>query len=93
MNDPSMSGHGRALILTLIALLVLTSLSWWLAHMPLGAFHSAAALGIAVLKAASVGLVFMELGRSGLVPRFIAVLTFLFIALLCAGIVGDALLR
>jgi caa(3)-type oxidase subunit IV len=93
IGKPVTRANGRALLWTLLALLFLTGASWWLAHLPLGPFHAIAALGTAFMKASTVGFVFMELSRSGTVPRFIAALTLLFIALLCAGVLGDALLR
>ncbi len=83
----------RVLLLVLGALMVLAALSWGAAHLPLGAFQTPFALGVAGIKALIVGYFFMELRHAGLLPRFIALLTVLFIALLSLGIVGDALFR
>ena len=92
LNQPARS-HARALLLAFLALLVLTSASWVGAHLPLGELHSVFALGIAACKALVVAVVFMELKHADFVPRFVAALTLLFIALMCSGIVADALWR
>jgi cytochrome c oxidase subunit 4 len=64
------------------ALLVLTFTTYGIAFAPLGEWHVPAALGIAVVKAALVGLIFMHLSDS---PR----LTWLVVA---AGLFSLALL-
>jgi cytochrome c oxidase subunit IV len=46
------------------ALLVLTFTTYGVAYVPLGEWHVAAALGIAVVKAAMVVLIFMHLNQS-----------------------------
>jgi len=92
VNEPE-SASGRALRWAFLALLVLTGLSWAGAHAPLGHLHGLFALGVAAIKALVVAFVFMELRHAGFVPRFIALLTLLFIGLMCTGIVADALWR
>jgi cytochrome c oxidase subunit IV len=96
LSDPVKRSNlpsGRPIVLALLALLVLTGLSWGLAHLPLGAFDTAAALGIAVVKASVVAFVFMELIHTDVVPRFVVLATLLFIVLMCAGIVTDVYFR
>jgi len=85
--------HGRALWFAFLALLVLTAASWAGAHLPLGRLHGPFALAIAAAKALVVALVFMELKHADFVPRFVAVVTLLFIALMCSGVVADAVWR
>ncbi len=80
-------------VLALIALLVLTAASFGLSRVSLGAAGTPIALAIAGVKVAIVGLVFMELLGSLAATRTIAVITILFIALLCLGILGDTAFR
>ena len=51
------------------------------------------ALVIAAVKVVLIGLVFMELSRAHAVPRTIAVVMVLFVALLIAGTLTDVDLR
>jgi cytochrome c oxidase subunit 4 len=51
----------RPLILTFVALLVLTVISWGVSGLPLGRAEIAVALGIATLKASLVIAIFMHL--------------------------------
>jgi caa(3)-type oxidase subunit IV len=85
--------EGAKLIRTLLGLLVLTAVSWGLAHVNLGALNTAAALAIAGCKASVVAYVFMELSHATTVQRAISFLTLAYIALLCFGIRGDVDLR
>jgi cytochrome c oxidase subunit 4 len=84
---------GMTLVVALLALVALTGLSWWLANVDLGAFNTVVALSIAAVKATIVALAFMELGHASTTARIVAVTTLVFIVLLCAGIMGDEVLR
>jgi caa(3)-type oxidase subunit IV len=78
------------LTLTFLALVVLALASWLLAS--LGA-PTIVALGIAAVKAMLIGLVFMELSHAHIVPRTIAIVMILFVALLVSGVLTDVDLR
>jgi cytochrome c oxidase subunit 4 len=84
---------GRSVVLALVALLVLTSTSWVLAHVALGHFNTYVALGIAAVKAGIVAQVFMELSHASTAARVVGGVTLLFIAILCIGVVADLRLR
>jgi cytochrome c oxidase subunit 4 len=84
---------GRPLVLALLALLVLTAISWGVAHLPLGRAAIPIALAIAAIKAAVVAYWFMELPLASTPAKIVAMVTLVFIALLCAGTVGDLGLR
>jgi cytochrome c oxidase subunit 4 len=84
---------GRPLALTLVALLVLTAISWGVSHLALGRAGIPIALAIATLKAALVAFRFMEIRLASTASRVVVVVTVAFIALLCAGIAGDLGLR
>jgi cytochrome c oxidase subunit 4 len=85
--------HRLSLLGALVGLVVLTGLSWGLAHAQLGGAGTAVALGIAALKASVVALVFMEIAHASTVVRVVALVTVLFIVLLCLGVAGDTGLR
>ena len=87
------SSHGSRLLLAGAVLVALTLTSFGLARVHLGAAATPLALGIAALKASIVALAFMELGRASAPARITAAVTIAFIALLCAGIVGDVGVR
>ena len=91
----SAAGHFtvRHLVLTAASLLVLTGLSWGLAHVDLGAANTPVGLGIAVLKASIVALVFMELAHGSTAQRGVIITTGVLIVLLAAGMVTDIALR
>ncbi len=78
----------------LLALLVLTvtSLGLHFANWG-GGLGTFVALLIAAIKVTIVAVVFMELRESLPATRLIAVITILFVALLCLGIVGDVAYR
>jgi cytochrome c oxidase subunit 4 len=80
-------------VLALLALLVLTAISWGIAHAPLGWAAIPVALAIAAIKASVVAYWFMELPLASTPARIVALVTIAFIALLCAGTVGDLALR
>jgi caa(3)-type oxidase subunit IV len=81
---------GRMLLVTGIGLIALAGASWGLSS--LGA-PPIVALLIAAIKAIWIATVFMELRHAHTVPRTIAVIAVLFVALLCAGTLADVDLR
>jgi caa(3)-type oxidase subunit IV len=93
MHETEPSPSGRALVITLVALLVLTAISWAIAHLALGAASIPVALAIATVKAGFVVTAFMELRRASTTSRIVALVTVVFIALLSAGTVTDIALR
>ena len=72
----------RTLIITGIGLIVLATISWVFAT-------PALSLPIAAVKAMWIGWIFMELDRAHVVPRTIAIVTILFIALMLGGTLAD----
>lgn len=84
---------GRGLVLTLVALLVLTAVSWVMSHVPLGPATTWVALLIAAVKAALVAIAFMEIRRASATARIMGFVTIAFILLLAGGIVGDLAFR
>jgi cytochrome c oxidase subunit 4 len=88
-----MTMSARPIFWAAIALLVLTGISWALAHVDLGAAGTPVALAIAAVKASVVALAFMEVGRTTIAARVVGVVTLSFIALLCLGFVADVALR
>jgi caa(3)-type oxidase subunit IV len=78
------------LALTFLALVVLAIVSWVLAD---AGAPTVVALVIAAVKAILIGLVFMELSHAHIVPRTIAIVMILFIALLISGVMTDVDLR
>ena len=83
----------RALLLTLLALLVLggVSLAFRFAH--LGDFGFAVALGIAAIKAVLVAVFFMEITLEKPTVRFAFTACLSLFALLMALLVGDIITR
>jgi cytochrome c oxidase subunit 4 len=80
-------------VLTLVALLVLTVISWAISNVELGWASTAVALAIAVVKAGLVVYWFMELPLASTPARIVIIVTISFIALLCGGAVADIGLR
>lgn len=84
-------------VLAWLALLVLTAASFGATHLPLGSLAPAAALAIALAiasgKAAIVLLVFMHLIEASTPVRAVILTAFVYIVLLCAGIVADVVTR
>ncbi len=93
MNMAREHPSGRTYVLTWIALLVLTGLSFGLSFVHLGDFALLSALEIAVVKSAVVAVVFMHLVEAMVATRMIPVITFLFVLLLCLAFVGDVAFR
>lgn len=83
----------RPLVLTILALLALTVISYVVSLVDLGALATPVAIAIAVVKAGIVAWMFMELPHASLPARVVALVTLSFIALLCAGTVADIALR
>ena len=81
------------LALALGGLVVLTLTSFLLSHVPTGAAAAPIAYLIAVMKAAIVVVVFMEVSTAGVVGWASIAVAVGFIALLCAGAVADVALR
>jgi caa(3)-type oxidase subunit IV len=88
-HEPTHKGGGGRYVGALLALLVLTGLSFALSYAPLGAAGPPIALSIAGIKVLIVGAVFMHLREAVFATRFVGVVTVLFIALLCLGVVAD----
>ena len=84
---------GRPIVITLCVLLVLTAVSWAVSTLPLGVAGTVIALFIAAIKAGCVIYAFMELPLASTPARIVVIVTLSFIALLCAGTVGDIGLR
>jgi caa(3)-type oxidase subunit IV len=81
---------GRLLVFTGVGLIARAGASWGLSS--LGA-PPIVALLIAAIKAIWIATVFMELRHAHTVPRTIALIAVLFVALLCAGTLADVDLR
>jgi cytochrome c oxidase subunit IV len=63
------------------------------AYLPLGPFNVVIGLGIAAVKAALVGLLFMNLKRSGPLMRLVAAAGFFWLVILFALTLSDVLTR
>jgi cytochrome c oxidase subunit 4 len=88
------AGHsGARYVLTWLALVALTAASFIAEHLPLGAAHTPVALGIAMVKTVLVLTIFMHLMEEKFSTRVVAVLNFVFVLLLCLGIVADVAVR
>lgn len=81
--------RGLRYVLTWLALLVLTAVSFLAEHLPLGAAHTSVALGIAMVKTVLVLTIFMHLLEEKFSTRVVAVLNFAFVVILCLGIAAD----
>jgi caa(3)-type oxidase subunit IV len=84
---------GRPYVVALVALLALTGLSFGLHFAGLGALGPAAALGIAAAKVLVVATVFMHLRHAHTATRLVGLVTALYVAILCLGILADVGLR
>jgi caa(3)-type oxidase subunit IV len=88
------SGFGMAAyVWAFIALALLTASSFWLSTLSLGALGMPAALAIASVKVAIVGLVFMDLVHEPPSHRLAAIGAVLFVVLLTAFSAADVLTR
>lgn len=91
-NHAQGSSGARIMIAALI-LVALTLGSFGLANVHIGAAATPVALSIAAVKATIVALAFMEIGRASMPARIAVIVTIVFIAVLCAGIAGDVVVR
>ena len=80
---------GRRYLHAWLALIVLTGLSFGADRLHLGSLSTGIALGVALLKASIVLVVFMHLDREPFPIRFVAALNVAWVALLCLGIAAD----
>lgn len=88
------AGSGRPYVLALVALLLLTGLTFGLHFAPLGGVLGLlVALVIATVKVGIVATIFMELRESFAATRLVAVVGVLFVALICVGIAMDVTMR
>lgn len=84
---------GRGYVYTWLGLLGLTGASLALSFVGLGVFAPLVALAIAAAKALVVATIFMHLLRAPFVLQMIAVISVLFVALICLGILADVAFR
>jgi cytochrome c oxidase subunit IV len=75
------------------ALLVLLGITFGAAYLPLGPFNVVVGLIIAAIKASLVGLLFMNLKRSGPLMRLAAAAGFFLLVILFALTLSDVLTR
>lgn len=84
------TGSGKPFVFALVALLVLTALTFGLHYAPLGGtLGLLVALTIATVKVGVVATIFMELRESFAATRLVAVAGVAFVALICLGIAAD----
>lgn len=83
----------RDYLVTFVALLVLTALSWVLAHVPLGDFELPIALVIALVKSGLVALFFMHLIEQRLSNRLTLLVSVTFLVIIIGFIAADVSTR
>jgi cytochrome c oxidase subunit 4 len=93
MNAQPTKPASRSIAFTSIALLALWASSWGLSTLDLGRWALTAALAIAVVKAALVALIFMELLHVRASVRVIAATALMMLALLVGLVVVDVVAR
>lgn len=93
MTDPELKHHTLRLLLTLVALLVLTLSSWGLAQVSGEVAGPIVAFAIAITKALLVLFVFMEVRAGGTTSWVAGLVAVAFIGLLVAGSVLDVVTR
>lgn len=86
-------GGGGRYVVALLALLVLTGLSLVLSRASLGGMAAPVAFTIAGIKVLIVAFVFMHLDEALFATRLVGLVTLVFIALLCLGVVADVSFR
>lgn len=92
--DRHASRSGAKYVFALVALLVLTALTFGLHYVPFGGvFGVLVALVIAIVKVMIVAAIFMELRESTAASRMVAIVSIGFVMLLCLGIIGDVAFR
>jgi cytochrome c oxidase subunit IV len=91
MTSPleSSPSSGRRYVYAWLALLVLTLVSFGIDRLHLGSVSTAIALGVALIKAGIVFVIFMHLDREPFAIRFVAALNIAWVLLLCLGIAAD----
>jgi cytochrome c oxidase subunit IV len=82
----------RRYVLAWLALVGLTALSFAVDRLHLGSLSTAIALGVALVKASVVFVVFMHLDREPFAVRFVAALNVAWVLLLCLGIAADVVM-
>lgn len=90
--EPEPSAGGGRYVVAWVALLVLTGLSYGADQLHLGSLTTAIALGVALVKASIVFIVFMHLDREPFPIRFVAALNVAWVLMLCLGIAADVAL-
>jgi cytochrome c oxidase subunit 4 len=83
----------RTYLLVALVLLLLTGLTIGLAFLPLGAWHTPVALGIAATKALLVAWFFMHLRASRRITRLTALAGLFWLSILLAGTLDDVVTR
>jgi caa(3)-type oxidase subunit IV len=87
--EPAPGASGRRYIYAWLALLMLTALSFGADRLHLGSLSTSVALGVALIKASIVFVVFMHLDREPFPIRFVAGLNVAWVLLLCLGVAAD----
>lgn len=87
--DGGHTSSGRRYVYAWLSLLVLTGLSFGADRLHLGSVSTAIAVGVALVKASIVFVVFMHLDREPFPIRFVAALNVAWVLLLCLGIAAD----
>jgi cytochrome c oxidase subunit 4 len=83
----------RTYLLVALVLLLLTGLTIGLAFLPLGAWHTPVALGIAATKALLVAWFFMHLRASHAITRLTALAGLLWLSIMLVGTLDDVITR
>jgi len=83
----------RTYVLVFLALLVLLFATVGAAYLPLGRFHLAVALGIAVAKAVLIGMYFMHLHQSHRLTWIVSTASLLWLGIMLALTLSDYLAR
>jgi len=79
----------RNYLLVFGALLVLTALTTWVAYFDFGAWNNVIAMGIAVLKASLVVLIFMHVRHSTPLTKLVVVGALLWLVFMVVLTMGD----
>jgi caa(3)-type oxidase subunit IV len=88
-GEASAGASGRRYVYAWLVLLALTATSFGIDRLHLGSVSTAIALGVALIKASIVFVVFMHLDREPFPIRFVAALNIAWVLLLCLGIAAD----
>ena len=93
MQMPDRVVPTRTYVLVCVGLLVLTALTFGIAHVNLGGLNGPVALGIAAAKAALIAAFFMHLRSSWTMTRVAGIAGLLWLAILIVGTMDDILTR